>query len=166
MNNNTQNTQALTTISTRTHGEDAIPLATIGTLDGVTAHGEPITLQPRGGRADVIVTGKAGQLYVENKPRATVVAAPRLTVNGKVRKNTSYERGVFQPHGAAKNTAARKIAKAVLTDPTVTLTTGETVTLEGTWTVWACVKTLKTGKLLRSTHVLKGEGHVINCINN
>lgn len=162
-----KNTQALTTVSTRTHGEDAIPLETIGTLDGITTHGEAVTVRLHNGRMEVVTTGKVGQLYVANKPRVTKEAYPKLVVNGKARKNVSYERGAFPSHGpSAPNTAARKIAKATLVDPTITLTTGETITAEGTWTIMAMVKTASTtGVMRRWTVVAKGEGAVVKFVN-
>ena len=165
MNNTTK--QALTTISTRTHGEAAIPLETIGTLDGVTTHGEAVTVRLHNGRMEVVTTGKVGQLYIANKPRVTKEAYPKLTVNGKARKNVTYERGAFPSHGpSAPNTAARKIAKATLTDPTITLTTGETITAEGTWTVLAMVKTASsTGVNRRWTVIAKGEHAVVKFVN-
>ena len=161
------NSKALTTLSTLTHGEAAITLDSLGTLDGVTTHGEAVTVRPNatGTRVDVIVTGAKGQLYVENKPRPTGVTHPKLTVNGKARKNKSYERGAFPSHVGGKNTAARSIATAKLTDATITMTTGDIVTLEGVWTVMAMVKTLANGRLLRSTHVIKGESPVVKFVN-
>lgn len=165
--NTNAKTKALTTLSTLTHGDGAIPIDSIGTLNGVTTHGEDVVVRPNAKltKVDIIVTGKKGQLYVENKPRPSGVPFPKLTVNGKKRKNVSYERGAFPSHAGGANTAARSIATVKLTDPTITMTTGEIVTLPGVWTVMCMVKTLENGRMLRTTHVIKGESPVVKFVN-
>ena len=158
----------LATLSTLTHGEDAIPAERVGVLDGVTTHGEPVVVlvNEKLTKASVLAVGKKGQTYVARTPRPSEVSHPKLTVNGKARKNTSYERGVFPAYKNAPNTAARSIATAKLDSPTLTMTDGTTVTLDGTWHVVAMVKTLATGRMLRVTHVVKSDTvPMIPCVN-
>ena len=163
------NTTKLATVSTRTHGDTAIPAERVGTVDGVTTHGRPLTVlvNEKLTRASVLAIGKQNQTYIARTPRPTEATTPKLTVNGTVAKVTTYPYGAFPAHGSAPNTAARTIATRKLTDPTVTLTTGETVTLDGTWWIVAMVKTLTgSGRKLEVTHMVKSDTvPQIPCVN-
>lgn len=158
----------LATISTLTHGEDIFDVDRVGLLDNVTTHGEAVVVyvNEKLTRADVLAVGKKGQTYIARTPRPTDVSTPKLTVNGTTAKITSYERGVFPAYKNAPNVAPRKIATRKLTDPTVTLTSGETITLEGVWHIIAMVKELDNGRKLRVTHVVKSDTvPQIPCVN-
>lgn len=147
-NTNNQSTtttkrRTMATVSTRTHGEDALPLATIGTLDGITVLGQSVLvrLNEKGTKADVVTIGKQEQVYVANKPRPTdATSGPVVKVNGKARKHQSFKEGAFPAGPNGPNRMAREITTVKLTDATITLTTGETRTLEGVWYLIACVK--------------------------
>lgn len=104
--------------------------------------------------------------YHASTPRPTAAAYPNLTVNGKTRKNVSYEYGAFPAHGAAANTAARQIASVKLHDAVLRMHDGTEYTLAGTWTLMAMVKTLTdSGKRLATVHMAAGESLVVKCVN-
>lgn len=177
-----KHTNALPTTTTR-NGADLSDAVT-GVIESVTSHGGvPIRILPRY-NADGDVTGasviadgkkhgkvnaKTGEVifhrYIATTPRATDASYPKLVVNGKTRKNVSYERGAFPAHGAAANTAARQIATVRITDAIITMGDGTHVTLKGVWTVMAMVKTLENGRLLQTVHVAPGETLTVNCVN-
>lgn len=146
MSESTQSTttrRTMATVSTLTHGEDALPLAEIGTLDGITVLGEAVKLRlnAKGNRADVVEIGRKEQVYVANKPRPTSAkSGPVVKVNGKGRKHQSFAEGAFPAGPNGPNRMAREITTVKLTDATITLSTGESRTLEGVWYLIACVK--------------------------
>lgn len=156
----------------------------LGIIVGVTTHGgAPVRVKPSFDgdgnvtRVSVIVDGKKhrdnddGTVRVMHRyhaatPRHTDALYPKLTVNGKTKKNTSYEYGAFPAHGAAANTAARLIASVKLADPVLRMHDGTEYTLAGTWTLMAMVKTLTdTGKRLATVHMAAGETLVVDCVN-
>ncbi len=167
--------KALTTVSTRTHGADAIPMAEVGTLDGITVHGQAVTVWFRNGRIETVRIGKAEQVYVENKPVPEQIGAtaenypgPVVKINGKAKKATRHVAGKFSGSVEGPNSMPRSITSVNLTDPTITLTTGETVTAEGKFTLLAVVKfdhKTDTGRIYRRTVIAKGHGAEIATLN-
>lgn len=177
-NSNTQSNgdrKALTTVSTKTHGVDAIPMETVGTLDGVTVGGQAVTVRLRGKSVDTVRIGKEGQVYVENKPvpeigsfTADNFPGPVVKIGGKAKKATRHVAGKFSGSVDGPNSMPRSITAVNLTDATVTLTTGETVTLEGKYTLLAVVKfdhKTDSGRIYRRTVVAKGHGVEIATLN-
>ena len=166
---------ALTTVSTKTHGADAIPMENVGVLDGITVGGLPVTVLVGKTRCETVRIGKDSQVYVENKPVPEQIAAtaanfpgPVVKIDGKTRKATRYAAGAFSGKVDGPNSMPRSITAVKLTDPTVTLTTGESVTLEGKWTLLAVVKfdhKTESGRIYRRTVVAKGHGVEIATLN-
>ena len=176
------NSNKLPTTTTR-NGADLSDAVT-GIIESVTTHGGvPIRVLPRfnadgaitavsviaDGKKHGKVNAKTGEVifhrYIATTPRATDASYPKLVVNGKTRKNVSYERGAFPAHGTAANTAARLIATVKVTDAIVTMGDGTLHTLTGVWTIMAMVKTLENGRLLQTVHAAPGEHLVVNCVN-
>lgn len=172
----------LTCATTRTGADFSDEV--LGVIVGVTTHGgAPVRVKPSFDgagnvtRVSVIVDAKdhgktladgtvVHHRYHASTPRNTDALYPKLTVNGKTKKNTSYEYGAFPAHGAAANTAARLIATVKLADPVLRMHDGTEYTLAGTWTLMAMVKTLTdTGKRLATVHMAAGDTLVVNCVN-
>lgn len=181
MSKNNNNGNALSTVSTRKNA-DAIPVNETGVLDGITMNGEPVRVwyhvDEKTGNVrsvDVLHSGNAGQIYVENKPKPVAGNAtsekfdgPRIAVNGKTRPSVNHAAGKFSDSVNGPNSMPRKITMVVVENATITTAKKKTITLDGTWTIIGMVKydhKRNDGRTYHRILVKRGKNIVVKTVN-